>query len=208
LITFAVMEEARPFQRRLAASESLRVVVTGMGRPNAERVVRAELARQTPKWLVTAGFAGGLNPALKTGDVLLDADEGFPLTTKFLNAGASWHTFLSVDAVVVDRAAKSALWRETGRDAVEMESACIRALARERGIPSATLRVISDAADESLPLDFNALMTPSMKLSLGRLALSLARSPASIPRLIAFQRRVKFAADRLAVVLEAAVRCP
>ena len=51
--------------------------------------------------------------------------------------------------------------RETGADAVEMESEVIRAMSVGKRASSASpCASISDAAHEDLPLDFNALMTP------------------------------------------------
>ena len=87
-----------------------------------------------------------------------------------------------------------------------MESSTLRALARERGVPGATVRVISDAAGDTLPLDFNVLMTPDDRLDFGRLAWTLIRSPGLIPRLMAFQKTVAHASDRLAAALTAGLR--
>jgi adenosylhomocysteine nucleosidase len=84
---------------------------------------------------------------------------------------------------------------------VEMESGVIRAVCRERGIPSATVRVISDSADENLPLDFNRLMDAEQNLSYVRLALALVSSPGKIPALITLQKRTRTAAKNLAKVL-------
>jgi len=98
-------------------------------------------------------------------------------------------------------AEKEALWKSTGADAVEMESSVLRAICRERQIPSATVRVISDAANENLPLDFNALMTADDRINYVKLALAVAASPRKIRALMEFQRTTTTAARNLAGVL-------
>ena len=83
-----------------------------------------------------------------------------------------------------------------------MESSAIRAVCRERNIPAATVRVISDTANEDLPLDFNALMTPDYRLSMAKLLGKLMREPAKIPKLMEFQKRTVVAARQLGETLE------
>jgi hypothetical protein len=82
-----------------------------------------------------------------------------------------------------------------------MESQVICAVCREQNIPSATVRVILDTANEDLPLDFNQLMTADQKLSYGKLALALAKSPGKIGVLLRLQKEGEAAAGKLAVVL-------
>ncbi len=221
LFLFAVPEEARPFVAKLrgdgmaVASRSTGVGgrsrpawsfdgdearVTGMGRENAARGSEKALEIR-PGMVLTCGFAGGLDPALPGGTVVFDADPGFPLVDRLAAAGAVAVRFHCADHVAVTVAEKAALRRSTGADAVEMESSVIRAMCRERDIPSATVRVVSDAAGEDLPLDFNALMTPGMDLHFGKLAWCLVRSPGKIPELIRFQKRVSRAAEQLAQTL-------
>ncbi len=110
-------------------------------------------------------------------------------------------TFLEVDRVAVTPEAKRALRDQSWADAVEMESATIRTLCQQRGIPSATVRVISDTAHERLPLDFGALMTSDDRIDFRRLAWELVRSPGKVPELMRFQRRVARASAELARVL-------
>ena len=221
LFLFAVPEEARPFIAKLrgggmtVVSRNVDIAgrarpawsfdggearVTGMGRENAARGTEQALGFR-PGMVLTCGFAGGLDPALAGGTVVFDADPGFPLLDRLTAAGAVPGRFHCADHVAVTVAEKAVLRGSTGADAVEMESSVIRAMCRERGIPSATVRVVSDAADEDLPLDFNALMTPCMDLHFGKLARGLVRSPGKIPELMRFQGRVARAADRLADVL-------
>ena len=221
LVLFAVQEEARPFSgakgeansgitrpKGATAWDPVRVVVTGMGAANAEREFLTVLARaeRMPEFVLTCGFAGALVPQFPTGAVVFDSDPDFFLDNRFLTAGASRVSFHCAPRIAITRAEKLELRKTTGADVVEMESGIIREIARARGIPAATVRVISDASGEDLPLDFNALMNSRMELNFGRLAGKLVRSPGKIPDLIRFGAQTKRAAIRLAEVIAAVLQ--
>lgn len=199
LITFAVEEEARSFRRQRIAPTQ--ILVTGIGSRNAQRALHQALTGPLPKRVLTCGFAGGLNPGFPFGAVLFSADEGFDLTPALVTAGARFARFHPADRVIITAAEKHALRQTTGADAVEMESAIIRAMCRERGIPSATVRVISDTADEDLPLDFNRLLSSDARLRSDRLVVALLKSPTRIRALIRMGFRTRRAAGELANVL-------
>jgi hypothetical protein len=99
--------------------------------------------------------------------------------------------FFCADRIATTVAEKKKLRHETGADAVEMESAAIHAVCRERNIPCATIRVISDTASEDLPLDFNALAKPDKNLDYGKLFLAIAKSPGKIGALMQLQKKTK-----------------
>src|SRR5262249_31154940 len=109
--------------------------------------------------------------------------------------------FHCAERVATTAAEKQNLRTATGADAVEMESEVIRILCRKQEIPSATIRVISDALQEDLPLDFNALMTAQQKLCYSKLAWALAKSPGKIRGLLHLHRQTDRAARSLAQVL-------
>ena len=227
LVCFALKEEAAPFQRMAAGKSGISILITGIGRKNAEKSVREFLAINSPELVLTCGFAGGFNPDLKLGEVVFEtanaplapsllasAKPGSPpsgervsakmgegLFSKLSAAGAKPARFFCADRIATTAAEKEKLRAGTGADAVEMESEAIHAVCRERGISCAIVRVISDIAGEDLPLDFNRLSKPDMNLDYGKLAWAIARSPGKIGALLKLQKKTRFAAEKLAAVL-------
>jgi adenosylhomocysteine nucleosidase len=200
LVCFALEEEAAPFRRLASGKSGVSILITGIGRKNAETAVGQVLALEKPALVLTCAFAGGLNPELKIGDVIFEAEEP-ALHEKLNSVGAKPARFFCASRVAVTAAEKTELRRTTGADAVEMESEVIQKICRERGISCATVRTVSDTANEDLPLDFNQLAKPGLSLDYGKLALAIAKSPGKIPALLRLQKNCRFAARNLAEVL-------
>ena len=201
LVCFAVKQEAAPFRTLLLGRSDISILLTGMGRQNAANAVRKVLAQTPPTVLITAGFAGGLNRSLQPNTVLFDSGSASQLDAPLRAAGAAPGKFHCSDRVATTAAEKQHLFATSGADAVEMESAEIAAIARESGIPCATVRVILDTANTDLPVDFNKLLTPDLRLSPVKMTAAIFRSPRVIPKLMRFQKESQSAADTLARVL-------
>jgi adenosylhomocysteine nucleosidase len=201
LICFALKEEAGAFRKIAVEKSGVSILLTGIGRANAEKSVREFLSKNSPQLVLTCGFAGGLDPELKIGDVIFEIPEPSTFNLQPSTFNAKPVKFFCADRIATTVAEKKKLREETGADAVEMESAAIHAVCRERGLPCVTVRVISDTAGEDLPLDFNALAKPDKSLDFGKLALAIVKSPGKIGALMELQKKTNFAAERLADVL-------
>jgi adenosylhomocysteine nucleosidase len=201
LVCFALREEAAPFRRIVKGNPFVHVLITGMGQRNAETAVRAALDQSEPSLVVTCGFAGGLNPELLFGVVLYEEDPDAGLGPILDTIGAERARFYCARRMLITPEEKRALRDTTGAAAVEMESGHIHALCRERAIPCVTIRVISDTADEELPLDFNELLTHDIQISFAKLGLALFRHPGKIPQMLELRKRTTAAAKKLANVL-------
>ncbi len=197
-------EEGRFFTRAASGRELPQTILTGIGREAAQAAIARVLTSNQPTAVISAGYAGGLDPRLPTCTVLVEADPGFPFYQQLIGAGAKPGQFHCADRVILTAAEKSQLRGRTGADAVEMESHWLHQFCKRRSVPCATVRVILDTADESLPLDFNILSGPGGKLSSRKLALALAKSPQRIPALIRLGRRAREASRSLGQVLERA----
>lgn len=204
LVCFALSNEAGDFRKRVGIRGDISILITGIGKANSGRAFRESLEASKPDVVFTGGFAGGLNPALSIGDVVFETDDT-KLQKTLTNADARPASFFCASLIATTVAEKEKLRRTTGADVVEMESEIIQAICRDRGIPCATVRVISDAAHENLPLDFNKLSRPDRSLDFIKLLRAVARTPRTIPALLKLHRNTKFAAGRLAEVLEKVV---
>lgn len=201
LVCFALSDEARAFKELVATRKDVSILITGIGKRNSGHSFRKALEVSLLTTVFTCGFAGGLNPALSIGDVVFETGNE-ELQKQLLGVGAKLARFFCAPLIATTVAEKEELRRSTGADAVEMESEIIHKICRERGIPCATVRVISDTAHEDLPLNFNKLSKPDQSLDFVKLAWAIAKSPGKIPALLRLQRNTKYAAQRLALVLE------
>jgi adenosylhomocysteine nucleosidase len=206
LVCFAVKEEAEGFSATADPHVSCAIEITGMGFRNASNAIHAALEHWRPLSVITAGFAGGLNPALPCGTVVYDPDDELRIEAKLQGLAARPAVFHCAPRIAVTVAEKAELRQQTGADVVEMESAIIRAACRNAGVPCGTIRVISDAAHDELPLDFNALMTTTDRIDWWKFARTIALKPTVIPRLMEFQRHTRAAARNLGRVLAEVVK--
>ena len=149
--------------------------------------------------LVSTGFCGALNPALKLCDIFVATEVlGSGRALAPANAGSSYQTgtLLSIDRVASTAAEKAEL-RKTGADAVEMEAAAIAPRAREWNLPFYCVRVVTDTSDESFPLDFNQMRDADGRFDRAMILRTLIRKPAALPPLMGLNRRTNRAAKAL-----------
>jgi adenosylhomocysteine nucleosidase len=152
--------------------------------------------------VVSAGVCGGLDPALRAGDLVLPDivinDAGLRLSVTGTvaqraaaagGAPAQGGWLATSSRVAATPGAKAALRAATGAVAVDMESAAILEAAAARGCPSLVVRAVSDDARETLPDELMRLVRTDGGLR-GRGLLSLAR-PRVLARALQIRRSTR-----------------
>ena len=143
--------------------------------------------------VVSIGFCGALDPALRIGDIVVSGEVPEELGASFVQGDV-----LSVDRVAITAAEKGELRASTQAAVVEMESAAVARKAREWEMPFGCVRVVSDVADENLPLDFNRYRDADGRFSRTRIALAAMGHPFTVlPGLLRLDRNCRLAAERL-----------
>jgi adenosylhomocysteine nucleosidase len=202
-----------PLSELAAFSDGALLAVSGIGRDAAERAARALIDAGVAA-LMTFGMAGGLDPALSAGSVVLPCELISADGTRFL-ASQSWrervaaavsplravsagHLLTSTHAIDTP-AGKSAAFRDTGAVAVDMESATVAAIASDHNLPFIAVRVIVDTAADTLP---RAVVNASRlgKVQIGRLIAGLILAPGEIGALIRLARRYHIAMSSLSAI--------
>src|SRR5262249_31777698 len=142
-----------------------------------------------PSWIISAGFAGALNPTLNRCDLALPQEvvdtEGrqFPIALPDSLDGGLRRVagrLLTVDRVILDSAEKQQLHRTLGADRVDRESWAVAALCGERLVRFLPLRVVSDDARTTLPLEVASLMTKSGTYRIGAALRAVWNRPSSV----------------------------
>ncbi len=204
LIVAALDREIAPLRRKnLAGVEFL---VTGEGRRNAERALRAHLASKSAAAVICIGFAGALSPHLRIGDLLIDKSRwrGADVPSEAAPFMMHFGTIITVDEIVgaTGKRQLATNLAENEIACVEMESAAVVAVCAEHQLPVLLVRVISDLYDEDMPIDFNACRDASGRVSNKKVLKALVAQPKAIKGLLELNRRAKIGAANLADFVE------
>jgi adenosylhomocysteine nucleosidase len=176
------------------------LVANGPGPKLAGRAADVVKEHQGVDGLVSIGFCGALDPALQAGDIFVATEIlGFGPALPLASAKQPYKTgkLLSIDRVVTSAAEKSDLYSK-GAAAVEMEAGALAERAKAWSVPFYAIRVVTDTADETFPLDFNALRDATGRFSRARiLAAAACRPSVLLPELLKLNQRSKIAAQAL-----------
>jgi adenosylhomocysteine nucleosidase len=196
------------------------LAVSGIGAAAAAAAAR-RLVLSGAGALASFGMAGGLDPALICGAVLLPEEValwGDPDSRAAAAAtSGEWRQRLRAalpasciavggrlltSAVPLGRDAKARAWRSSGAAGIDMESAAIAQVAGQAGLPFIALRVIVDTAADELPATVIAA-SGGGELRIGRLLAGLLRAPEEVGALIRLAARYRIASRVLAAVARA-----
>jgi adenosylhomocysteine nucleosidase len=131
-------------------SEWAVLVCGGIGAEAARRASEAVIAIYHPSLIISAGFAGALDPSLLVGNVLMprwviDAGDGSRTDT-----GAGVGALISIDSVA-GPGQKAKLAKAYDAQAVDMEAAAVARGAQARGVRFVAIKAISDESNFVMP---------------------------------------------------------
>jgi adenosylhomocysteine nucleosidase len=180
------------------------LIANGAGPVRSASAVRAI---DSPAAIINIGFCGALDSNLKIGDVIV-ADKVFFSTQMFdcrpVSTSASFrHGAIYSSARIAATADEKEQLRRSGAVAVEMEAGGIAPYAQEHRIPFFCVRTVTDLAQESFSIDFNAVLGEDGRYRIGRLIGSaLLRPHRRFPELLRLKKQCGVAAERLGEFLD------
>jgi nucleoside phosphorylase len=154
--------------------------------------------------LLSFGVAGGLDPALVSGTLVL-ADSVIGPDGEKIPTDRHWHsaiardlqeaeidfvtgTGLGVDEAITHPGPKQRLFEGTKALCVDMESHVVMQVARDRNVPWLVIRTIADSASDTLPNIALQAIDASGGIRHGALAAGLLSRPSEIIEMISLWR--------------------
>ena len=172
-------------------ARALGPVQIGGGLPPGARAATLRLIETGATALLSFGLAGGLDPNLPPGTLVIPAQilhhgQTYPADPALLSwlGGPTTPLLLATDTPIATATAKHTLFTHPGATAVDLESGELASIATAHRLPFAALRVICDPATATLPPAALAALDSSGAIGALRIAASLLRHPTQLPALL------------------------
>ena len=168
----------------------------------------ADLIRQGATALISCGIAGGLDPALGTGEIVI-GDTVLSSAGELRMADERWvshiETLLSarrgrvmtLDQAAATPAAKRRLHERCGAAVVDMESSGVATAAVGAGLPFLAIRIVADTADMHLPRSALVGLAPDGSTRPAAVMAALLSRPWELPALLTLARATGHALETL-----------
>ena len=198
---FALEFESAGFRAAMQSRMCVSVWTLGVMGGRAAQALEKLVHKNRPALVISAGFSGALQPNIPIGTLVLgenftDSDVARHL---ILPAGFLVGRIVTADEIVESAAQKMALGLESGALAVDLESAHLHAVCSKLGIPIVSIRCITDAMEQDIPLPRHLLMDPeSSRPDPGSIFRYLFRHPAKVPEFASLVRNARAAQAALA----------
>src|SRR5690348_609829 len=164
-------------------------------------ITSAELSSSALEAVVSTGFCGALDPALREGQMIVAKEvldwankERYDCVEVAGGAGAISGLVVSQDRIAADREEKRSLRDDAGGLAVEMEAAGVAARVKRAGLPFCCIKVVLDRAEESFAIDWNRMRDREGRIARGKIMVHALRRPNLLPELFRLKRRSEEAA--------------
>ena len=171
------------------------MVEIGGGLPEGAEAAAERLVARDAAGLISFGLAGGLDPALRAGALVVPAmviEAGHSYATDPALAARLGGTMavraLAGTAVLATAAAKLAAHHATGAAIIDLESGAVARVAARHGLPFAVLRAVCDPASRTLPPLALTALDAGGRINTGSVMAALLRQPGQIPALIGLAR--------------------
>lgn len=182
------------------------LVHSGMGVARARKAAEHLILGHRPFWIVNPGFCGGLDPSLKSCDVVLPSEIvrpecdsiTVPIRPELLPQGIVTGRLLTTDQILRLPDEKKTWHGRTGAIAVDMESYAVAELCQSMNLRWVGLRIVSDTAGDELPAEILTITGPTGAFRLGATIGALWQRPSAVKDLLKLRETAILAADKLA----------
>jgi len=192
-------------------NRGLTIIESGIGCEAAAHAAELLILGHRPPWVISAGFAGGLDPRMKREDILmvdsivgpdgsrLGVDLKVDPSSLAGKPGVHVGRLVTTDRIVSSPEDKRALGVQHEALAVDMESWAVADVCRREQVRFLCVRVISDAVDDALPADVGRLaMQKTTAGRMGAATAALWKRPSSVKDMLKLKETALMCNDRLA----------